>query len=104
MRNLAIALLSAAAFTATVTACSEKTDKQAQEAANAARSDFKAAADRAGTAAARATDELSAAATRIGHRIDKAADRAGDTIDNSAAEAKNATGAALERAGHDIRH
>ena len=102
MRNVATAILSAAAFAAIVSACSQKTDQHAQETANSVSWDLNAAAQRAGSAADKATGQLSSAATRIGDHVDNAVNSAGAAIDNGTEKARKDTGAALQRAGKDI--
>ncbi|HEX7873752.1 MAG TPA: hypothetical protein VF475_12620 [Sphingobium sp.] len=95
------AIVSAALFA--TGACSEKTDQQAQDAANSAGRDIEAAADRAGNAIDRAANSISATADRTGDNIEGAADRAGNEMENGAQKAKAKTGAALERAGKHLQ-
>ncbi len=73
---------------ASLSACSEQTQEKAKEAGNAIANDMSNAAADVSNAAEKLTDK---------------AQNALDKANADAANASNATGAALENAGHDLR-
>jgi hypothetical protein len=94
-----IIVLGIALGAASLSACSDKTRNETEEAGNAIASDIDNAGDNAANAAERATDSANAAIDRASNRIDAAANKA----EQKAQDAKRATGRALENAGEALQ-
>ncbi len=87
-----------------LSACSEKTQEQAGQAAQSAGDDISTAADRAGDKIQSGAASAGQAIENAGRDVGAAAGRADDKIAEGARDAKRKTGEELEKAGQDIQH
>lgn len=84
-------------------ACSERSQDQAGQTANAIGSDVERGVNNADDTIAAGADKAGRSLDNAGHEIGAAADRIGSSVENHAASAKKDLGSALEKAGNDIK-
>ncbi|GEM_PF-1646151 len=98
MRTIAL-VISLAAGAACLSACSDNSRQEAEEAGNAFATDIENAGDRAADFDQNTLQNADAALDRAGDRLDEAADKTRD----AAQATRDATGRALENAGEALQ-